>query len=60
MERVVQRPREQAGRNVSERRAGLETDNVGADPPQKRIRPPSLKNWGSHPEKRPNSAVPPG
>jgi hypothetical protein len=60
MERVVQRPREQAGRNVSERRAGLETDNVGADPPQKRGRPPSLVNWGSHPEKRPNPAIPPG
>jgi hypothetical protein len=26
------RVREQAGRNVSERRAGLETGNVGADP----------------------------
>src|SRR5262245_25493882 len=46
------RPREQAGRNASERRAGLETRNVGADPPQNRGRPPSLGNWGSHPEKR--------
>ena len=44
MERVVQRLREQAGRNASERRAGLETVNVGADPPQKRGRPPSLVN----------------
>ena len=37
MERTVQRFREQAGRNVSERRAGLETSNVGADP---------AKGWG--------------
>ena len=33
------RLREQAGRNVSERRAGLETANVGADPPEDRGRP---------------------
>jgi len=32
MERTVKRFREQAGRNASERRAGLETGNVGADP----------------------------
>ncbi len=29
---------EQAGRNASERRAGLETRNAGADPPQNRGR----------------------
>jgi hypothetical protein len=33
----LRRLREQAGRNVSERRAGLETGNVGADP---------AKGWG--------------
>ena len=32
MERVAWRLSEQAGRNVSERRAGLEKRNVGADP----------------------------
>src|SRR5471030_2787989 len=35
------RLREQAGRNVSERRAGLETGNVGADPAKGWGRPPS-------------------
>jgi hypothetical protein len=35
---------EQAGRNVSERRAGLETTNVVADPAQRRGRPPPLGN----------------
>src|SRR5262245_9045618 len=60
MERVVKRPRELIGRNASERRAGLETENVEADPPQKRGRPTSLGNWGSHPEKRSDPAVPPG
>src|SRR5260370_1652378 len=35
------RLREQAGRNVSERRAGLETGNVGADPASGWGRPPS-------------------
>ena len=44
MERIVLRSREQAGRNVSERRAGLENFNVGADPPMSRGRPLS---WGS-------------
>src|SRR5258708_26186595 len=39
MERVVLRPREQAGRNVSERRAGLEKHDVGADPAIPRGRP---------------------
>ncbi len=33
------RPREQAGRNLRERRAGLENFNVGADPPMSRGRP---------------------
>src|SRR5512143_2779085 len=45
----LRRPREQTGRNASERRAGLETRNVGADPPQKRGRPPSLGEWGVDP-----------
>ena len=35
----VRRLSERAGRNVSERRAGLETGNVGADPPVTRGRP---------------------
>jgi len=35
------RLREQAGRNASERRAGLETGNVGADPAKGWGRPPS-------------------
>ena len=35
---------DQAGRNASERRAGLERINVGADPPLTRGRPPSLAN----------------
>ena len=39
MERAARRPREWAGRNVSERRAGLVKQNVGADPPNKRGRP---------------------
>jgi hypothetical protein len=44
MQRVaLRRLREQAGRNVSERREGLETGNVGADP---------AKGWG-----RPQSQV---
>src|SRR5438128_505313 len=41
MERTVQRFREQAGRNVSERRIGLETNNAGADPADIWGRPPS-------------------
>jgi hypothetical protein len=32
VQRVARRLGERAGRNVSERRAGPETDNVGADP----------------------------
>jgi hypothetical protein len=36
----VRRLSERAGRNASERRAGLETGNVGADPPVTRGRPP--------------------
>jgi hypothetical protein len=39
MERAGKRPREQAGRNMRERRAGLETINVGADPALTRGRP---------------------
>jgi len=37
------RPREQAGRNMRERRAGLETLNVGADPTMGRGRPQLLR-----------------
>jgi hypothetical protein len=43
-QRAAWRSGDQAGRNVSERRAGLETFNVGADPPLTRGRPPSLAN----------------
>ena len=39
MERIVQRSREQAGRNVRTRRAGLENSKVGADPSMSRGRP---------------------
>src|SRR3954453_12256287 len=42
MQRAVQRPRERAGRNASERRAGPESSDVGADPPYFRGRPTSL------------------
>ena len=38
----LRRLREHAGRNASERRAGLETGNAEADPPEIRGRPPSL------------------
>jgi hypothetical protein len=41
MQRTARRFREQAGRNVSERRAGLESLDVGADPTAARGRPPS-------------------
>jgi hypothetical protein len=40
------RLREQAGRNASERRAGLETHNVGADPANAWGRPPSQVQSG--------------
>ena len=40
MERTGMRSREQAGRNASERRAGLETFDVGADPAVRWGRPP--------------------
>jgi len=43
-QRAAWRSGEQAGRNASERRAGLERFNVGADPPLTRGRPPSLAN----------------
>ena len=42
MERVAWRPREPAGPNLSERHAGLETVNAGADPADIWGRPPSL------------------
>jgi len=44
MERIVKRFREHAGRNVSERWAGLEKPDAEADPPRNRGRPPS---WGT-------------
>src|SRR5207244_1937547 len=44
MQRTARRSSEQAGRNMRERRAGLEKDNVGADP---------ARGWG-----RPLSQVP--
>lgn len=43
-QRAAWRSGDQAGRNASERRAGLERFNVGADPPLTRGRPPSLAN----------------
>jgi hypothetical protein len=43
-QRAARRSGDQAGRNASERRAGLETINVGADPPLTRGRPPLLAN----------------
>src|SRR5829696_2131725 len=52
--------REQAGRNASERRAGLEMRDVGADPPQKRGRPPSLGNWGAYPREATRTSGPTG
>src|SRR5512142_3482444 len=44
----------------SERRAGLETRNVGADPPQKRGRPPSLEDWGVDPREATRTSGPTG
>ena len=41
-QRAAWRPGDQAGRNASTRRAGLETTNAGADPAKSRGRPPSL------------------
>ena len=49
-----------AGRNASERRAGLESANVEADPPVNRGRPQLLGNGGSRLAKRQEPAVPPG
>ncbi len=46
-QRAAWRSGDQAGRNVSERRAGLEKFNVGADPTLTRGRPPSLANSGN-------------
>ena len=48
MERIGSRFCEQAGRNVSERRAGLENFNVGADPPLTRGRPLSWDSGERH------------
>jgi hypothetical protein len=45
-QRAAWRLGDQAGRNVSERRAGPERYHVGADPPLTRGRPPSLANGG--------------
>ena len=50
MERVARRPREHAGRSVSERRAGLENCNAGADPPFNRGRLPSIGGPARAPE----------
>src|SRR6516164_2419872 len=47
MQRVLEGLREQAGRNMGERRAGLETGNVGADPAKGWGRPPSQVCQGS-------------
>src|SRR5512135_391326 len=44
----------------SERRAGLERRNVGADPPRKRGRPPSLGNWGAYPHEAIGTSGPTG
>src|SRR5271154_5021897 len=63
MERTDWRFREQAGRNVRERRAGLENGNVGADPAQTWGRPLSQKTslWTEEEEARAKaSVVPPG
>ena len=49
-QRSAWRSGDQAGRNVSERRAGLETINVGADPLLTRGRPPSLVEAGKRVE----------
>ena len=57
MQRAARRPREQAGRNASERRAGLETFNMEADPALTRGKPPSQVLRGAT---IPLLAVPPG
>ena len=49
VQRVAGRPREQAGRNASERRAGLEKVEAGADPADIWGRPP-LSLSGEQPE----------
>jgi hypothetical protein len=50
---------EQAGRNASERRAGLETTNVGADPATRRGRLPPLAARETVGIGRPTSDPPP-
>jgi hypothetical protein len=55
MKRVAWRPREQAGRNVSERRAGLEMIDAGADPADIWGRPPSSLS-GEQPDPRDDPA----
>src|SRR4051812_8825858 len=46
-QRAAGRPGDKAGRNGSERRAGLKSFNGGADPPLTRGRPPSLATRGT-------------
>src|SRR5262245_8704260 len=53
MQRVVLRPREQTGRNVSERRAGLETGDVEADPAKGWGRPKTRGYLGERVQPRP-------
>jgi hypothetical protein len=48
---------DRAGRNVSEHRAGLESSNVGADPPQQRGRPPSPVKRARHAAGDPTGVV---
>ena len=45
VQRVARRLGEHAGRNVSERRAGLEKTNAGADPPRFRGRPKLMESY---------------
>jgi len=45
VQRVARRLGERAGRNVSERRAGPETDNAGADPPRFVGRPKRMESY---------------
>src|SRR5580700_1347018 len=55
VQRVARRLGERAGRNVSERRAGPETDNAGADPPRVEGRPKRMESF-----ERTNSIRPAG
>jgi len=45
VQRVARRLGERAGRNVSKRRAGPETDNAGADPPRFVGRPKLVERY---------------